>query len=219
MSEILELKDYKARRGITGTGQDAELEPALLAAEDAVVKYTGRDFTTQGKAEERVYTWDYTTILETDDFTSLQSIAVGGTVLRSTEYDVGPREGETFYWIDFSRYWQRSSFSAGQMGFMNNADVRYEERLLLNGGSGAAFTEVEIDATWGWEGGAPPSVQQAVVELVDAFKRSQGTAGDIQAESIADLSYVFQRTNNESATLLPPRVTQLLEPFRRVVVG
>jgi hypothetical protein len=212
---ILDLTEYKARRELdeASAARDAALTAALLSAEGAVLDYTGRDFTTPEGAETREYVYDGSIILETDDFTDLTSVVANGAALPTTSYIVGPREGQTYYWIDFSPSAQQSGYSAGQMGFTRNLDTYFERHRNC----GRSFVNVAVTATFGWPGDAPAAVQQAIVFLVDEFGKSEGSVGDIQAESIADLSYVYQR-DSEGNAVLPPRVAQLLDPYRRVAL-
>lgn len=210
---ILDLAEYKTRREISeaNTERDEAITAALLSAEDAVLKYTGRDFTTEAAPGTREYPYEGEVILETDDFTALTSVAVNGVTQSEDSYFVGPREGETFYWIDFSPSAQRPSYSEGQMGFTRNLDTAFSTDRSRR------FVTVAVTATFGWPGSAPAGVQQAIVFLVDEFRKSQGSVGDIQAESIADLSYVYQR-DAEGNAVLPPRVQLLLDPYRRVAL-
>lgn len=210
---ILDLTGYKKRREIdtASTKRDDALTLALLAAEDAVLKYTGRDFTTAPSPETREYSYDGSTILETDDFTAATAVTMNGAALSSAAYLVGPREGETYYWLDFTPHSNWPTYSEGQMGFTRNLDTYFSRP------SGRRLTTVALTATFGWPGEAPGAVQQAVVFLVDEFSKSQGSVGDIQAESIADLSYVYQR-DAEGNAVLPPRVALLLDPYRRVAL-
>lgn len=212
---ILDLGEYKTRREIdtANTERDEAIEAALLSAEDAVLKYTGRDFSTPAAVESREYSYSGETILETDDFTALATVAVNGSALSKNAYLVGPREGETYYWIDFSPSADWPSYSEGQMGFTRNLDTAFERTA----GRGRRFATVTVTASFGWPEESPAGVQQAIVFLVDEFRKSQGSVGDIQAESIADLSYVYQR-DAEGNAVLPPRVQLLLDPYRRVAL-
>lgn len=211
---ILDLGAYKTRREIdtANANRDEAIKAALLSAEDAVLKYTGRDFTTAPAAETREYPYTGDVILETDDFTALTKVTAGGSTLSASSYIIGPREGETYYWIDFSPQEGVSSWSEAQMGFTRNLDSAFER-----GSGGRRFVTVGVTANFGWPGTAPAAVQQAIVFLVDEFRKSQGSVGDIQAESIADLSYVYQR-DAEGNAVLPPRVQLLLDPYRRIAL-
>lgn len=218
---ILELKEYKTRRQITEASKerDEAIEAALASAEDAVLQYTGRDFTTAQASETREFPWEiHTMILETDDFVETPSSitleaaggAGGGLTFPTNAYWLGPREGSTFYWIDFTPSKNLSTVSIGQMGFTRNLDTFY------GSGDGFDYATVKVTAKFGWPGAAPASVKQAVTWLVDEFRKSEGTQGDVQAEAIANLSYVYQRISEENT--LPPRVTTLLDPYRRIAL-
>lgn len=214
-NRILTLEEYKKRREIdtASAARDDALEAALIGAEDIALKYTGRDFSAAQAAETREYSYDDSVILETDDFVTALSVTIDGRSLAPGAYLLGPREGETYYWIDFSPSARGLSYSEGQMGFTRNLDTHF----AAYGSAGRRYSTVTVNATFGWPGGAPASVQQAIVFLVDEFAKSQGSVGDIQAESIADLSYVYQR-DAEGNAILPPRVALLLDPYRRIAL-
>lgn len=208
---ILTLKEYKKRRELTeaSTERDEAVEAALASAEDAVLKYTGRDFTTAQAVASKTYVYDGSGILETDDFTELTSVSVEGRGLTDLNFAAGPREGETFYWLDFTAVPRQSP----AMGFTRNLDTIFENEC---GRGGPRYVNVTVTAKFGWPGGAPASVQQAVTWLVDEFAKPEGTQGDIQAEAIANLSYVYQRISEENT--LPARVITLLDPYRRIAL-
>lgn len=220
MSAILELKEYKKRRQITeaSTERDEAITAALESAEDAVLQYTGRDFTTVEGVETREFPWEvHTMVLETDDFVgnptaiTLEVPGVGGAVgLPLNAFWLGPREGPTHYYIDFTPARNLSSPSIGAMGFTRNLDTYFSRS------GGADAVTAKVTANFGWPGEAPASVKQAVTWLVDEFYKKEGTQGDVQAEAIANLSYVYQRISEQNQ--LPPRVITLLDPYRRIAL-
>lgn len=216
--KILSLAEYKMRRQIieVSAERDEAIRAALSSAEDAVLEYTGRDFTTAQTIETRAFPWElHTIILETDDFVGKPSSisfevpgAGSAAAFPTNTYWVGPREGPTHYYIDFTPARNLSSPSIGAMGFTRNLD-RY-----FGFGGGADAVTVNVTAKFGWPGTAPASIKQAVTWLVDEFYKKDGTQGDVQAEAIANLSYVYQRISEENA--LPARITALLDPYRRI---
>lgn len=206
---ILTLDEYKTRRELTEASKerDEAVQAALEAAEDAVLQYTGRDFTTAQAIETKTYMYDGSGILETDDFVELESVNVEGSVLSSLNFETGPREGQTFYWIDFTAV----PWPSPAMGFTRNLD-----RAFGDCHNARRYARVQVKARFGWPGGAPAGVKQAVTWLVDEFRNSKSTQGEVQAEAIANLSYVYQRISEENA--LPARVITLLDPYRRLAL-
>jgi hypothetical protein len=220
---ILPLAEYKKRRQLTEASQerDESIEAALLSAEDTVLKYTGRDFTTAQAVETRQYPWEvHTMILETDDFvgapTTIALEAPGGIAgpigFPTSAYWLGPHDEETNYWIDFTPAKNLSLTSIGQMGFMRNLDTIYSSHR-----GSLDIVTVNVSAKFGWPKAAPASIKQAVTWLADGFRKNEGTQGDLQAEGIADLSYVYQRLREEQHEL-PARVMALLDPYRRLAL-
>lgn len=221
-SGILSLDEYKLRRQLTEASpeRDEAIEAALASAEDAILQYTGRDFTMAQVEEQREFPWEiHTTILETDDFVgkpskiSFEMPGVGGaTTFPTSAYWLGPREGKTYYYIDFTPAKNLPSTSIGAMGFTRNLDTYFGR-----GGGGVDIVTAKVTAKFGWPGAAPPSIKQAVTWLVDEFYKKEGTQGELQAEAIANLSYVYQRAREEQHEL-PARVMALLDPYRRVAL-
>lgn len=217
---ILTLAEYKTRRQITeaSSERDEAIEAALESAEDAVLQYTGRDFTTPQGVETREFPWEiHSTVLETDDFVgkptsiSFEVPGVGSaSVFPTNAYWLGPREGPTHFWIDFTPAQNLPATSIGVMGFTSNLDTFFGQ------GGGVDAVTVKVTAAFGWPGAAPASVKQAVTWLVDEFFKKEGTQGDVQAEAIANLSYVYQRISEQNQ--LPPRVITLLDPYRRLAL-
>lgn len=209
-NKIMSLEEYKVRRQITEASKerDEAIEAALESAEDAVLQYAGRDFATEPTLDTREYIYDGSGILETDDFVDLSAVNAGGTALGPMSVVAGPREGMTYYWLDFTGVPQQSP----QMGFTRNLDTLFEESCRR----GRRYLQVSVTAKYGWPGGAPASVKQAVTWLVDEFFKKEGTQGDVQAEAIANLSYVYQRISEQNQ--LPPRVITLLDPYRRLAL-
>lgn len=221
-SPIITVDEYKVRRQMDEANpeRDEAVEAAIAAAEDTVLQYTSRDFTTAQGTEQREYPWEiHSTVLETDDFVgvpsaiSLEAPGVGTVMAYPTEaYWVGPTEGPTHYYIDFTPSKNLSLVSIGAMGFTRNLDTYFGRSL----GNLDAVT-AKVTANFGWPGNAPASIQQAVTWLVDEFFKAEGNQGDIQAETIANLSYVYQRIREEQHEL-PARVMALLDPYRRIVL-
>src|SRR5512146_869429 len=191
---ILTLAEYKTRRQLSEASKerDEAIEAALTSAEDAVLQYTGRDFTTAQKVETREFPWEvHTTILETDDFVGAPSaitLEAPGSGSASTfpinAYWLGPREGPTYYYIDFTPSKNLSTISIGQMGFTRNLDTFFGESNNFD------YATAKVTAKFGWPNASPASVKQAVTWLVDEFRKHDGVQGDVQAEALANLSYV-----------------------------
>lgn len=220
-SGILSLDEYKLRRQLpeASSERDEAIEAALASAEDAILQYTGRDFTMAQTEELREFPWEmHATILETDDFVgkpskiSFEVPGVGsGTTFPTSAYWLGPREGQTYYYIDFTPARNLSSASIGAMGFTRNLDTYFGR------GGGIDTVTAKVTAKFGWPGAAPASIKQAVTWLVDEFYKKDGTQGELQAEAIANLSYVYQRAREEQHEL-PARVMALLDPYRRIAL-
>lgn len=222
--EILTLEEYKKRRQITETSmlRDEALTAAKASAEDAVLKYTDRDFTTAQALETREFPWEiHSTVLDTDDFVGKPSEIVfeipgvgAAGFFQTNAYWVGPREGPTYYYIDFTPARNLAAPSIGAMGFERNLDTYFSR------GDNIDAVTVKVTAEFGWPGGAPASVLQAVTWLVDEFAaKATPTGEELQSEAIADLAYAYQRDQTkERPAVLPPRVQQLLDPYRRIAL-
>lgn len=228
---LLTLKEYKKRRQITeaSTERDEAIEAGIFSAEDAILQYIKRDFAAAPVTETRTFHYDSSGVLETDDFANPTSVVLSAPLgglsrtVPSTAYWIGPREGPTYYWIDFapSRNLNAgSAYSLGQMGFTQNLDT-FIERFGMGGSNGLKYLNVEVTATWGWPvtSPIPPSIVQAATWLVDEFMVPAHGGEELQAQSIANLSFAYQREpRRERPPTLPPRVQQLLDPYTRIVL-
>lgn len=211
MADILTVAEYKTARKITDAGRDAQLRLAVEGAQDTVLRYTDRDFTTTPANAVRRYTYDGSGIVELDDCAVVTLVKLGDrTLTADSDYITGPVNGDVIYWLDFG--WGAGvQLGSPAMGFTSNQDVL---------GVRQRFNFVEVTASFGWPAASiPPSVRQATIWLVDEFTADDADTEGLQAHSIADYSQVFsgEETRNEPA-ILPPRVRQLLDPFRRVVL-
>lgn len=211
MADILTVEEYKTARKIRGSDRDDQIRLGIEGAQDAVLRYTDRDFTTTPASATRRYTYDGSGIVEIDDCAVVTSVKLGSrTLTADRDYITGPVNGDVIYWLDFG--WGGGvQPGSPAMGFTSNQDVL---------GIRQRFNFVEVTASFGWPAASiPPSVRQAAIWLVDEFvSDEQGTEG-LQAQSISDFSQVYtgEDPRNEPA-ILPPRVRQLLDPFRRVVL-
>lgn len=221
---IITLDEYKVRRQLTEANplRDEAIQASILATEDAILKYTDRDFGSGEVIETREFPWEiHTIVLDTDDFTgsplsiTFELPGIGeAAIFPTNSFWVGPREGPTFFYIDFTPAKQLSAVSIGEMGFTRNLDT-----FFARGGGEVDAVTVKVEANWGWPGGAPASIQQAAVWLVDEFNAQTPNGEEVQAEGIANLTYAYQREpTKERAAVLPPRVQQLLEPYRRIAL-
>lgn len=208
---ILTLEQYKLLRGIDSNKRDAQLEMALPGAEDAVVRYAQRAFTQVPTVDTRSFVYEGQSILEIDDCQAVTEVKFDGVPISSDNYITGPQGiGEVFYYVELLNYpW--SSYDPYIDPFIRNVhnDQGRRRRRRI----------VEITATYGWPS-IPPSVRQAVAFLTDDFavETTAAGAGGLQAESIADYSKVFDKETKDEPAVLPPRVQELLDPFRRVLL-
>lgn len=218
MADILSVSDYKTLRGITDAARDASLALGAAAATDAILQYTDRDFTTLEETATRKFPYDFSGILETDDFVSVSDVVLDGrSLVVDVDYFPGPSmgPGQTFYWLDLSLV--RGASPA--MGFTRNEDVLAREGFLTR--RRRPVTQVSVTAAYGWPSSGPPaSVKLAAAWLIDeAAPAFEAAATGHQAEAIADLSFVNASPEERSGPpVLPPRVISLLEPFRRLSV-
>lgn len=205
MTPILALADYKTLRGITGTARDAELQIGLDGAEDAVMRYTGRDFTAAETTQTKTYPYNGSGILTVEDAVTVTSLTIDGVAVAPELYFLGG-PGPPYSLIELDAF----PFGSPVMGFRRNLDTLMP-RLPRTG-------RAAVTGTFGWPGQAPGSVRMAVAYLVDEFAPEEaGDASGVQAKSIESYSVVYQpaEADQEGSDRLPPRVEQLLAPFVR----
>lgn len=207
---ILTLDQYKALRGIENSKRDAQFEMAIPGAEDAAVRYTQRAFTQVPTVGTRSFVYESQSILEIDDCQSVTEVKFDGVPIAAENYIAGPQGiGEVFYYVELLNYpW--AIYDPYIDPFIRNVHPEHRTRRKRI---------VEITATYGWPT-VPFSVRQAVAFLVDEFasETAAAGAGGVAAEAIVDYSKVFEKATREESAVLPPRVAELLDPFRRVLL-
>lgn len=212
---VLTLADYKKLRKITSVdaARDEQFTIALEIANDIIVDYTNRQFNAEPTVRTRKYRYDTSGILDIDDCNAITSVVLSNrSLVLGKDYWVGPENGPTSYWLEFSWRGQWPAYSQGQMGFTRN-----EDKLGAIGSEADPFIFVEVTATFGWpRESIPGTIKQAAAWLVDeiAVKRPEpgaGAGGQVSAESIADLSYSYQIEAQAVTAELPPRIRALLD--------
>jgi hypothetical protein len=208
MAAILDTEGYKALRGITDAGRDAQIAAALPAVEDAIARYIERDITTDPVTETRKYRYEGP-IVNIDDAIAVNEVKIDEMPLvADTHYTVEPYDrSQPFYYLDLGATVYRPP--SPLMGFKRNEDV-----LGRRG-----FQFVTVTAEWGWPDPKPASLKMAVALLVDELAPATATQRGISAESVADTSIVYESPESaNSPPVLPPAVEQLVNPFRRIVL-
>ena len=219
MPDILTLEEYKALSGISNTKNDGKYAAALPAVTQAILMFTGRDFTSfPPVTEERQFEYDDSGYLDIDDATTITQVKA--VIPWGTDYIFTDDEwyGMPFRRDDSPVYWYLAlpGFPGGaspEMGFARNADVLYRE-----GRWRSKPTTIKITATWGWPA-IPADVKMAAKwTLDDWIARRPETAG--AAESIESFSrnYAGGRLGEAVAWAIPMRARDLLVAYTKVQV-
>lgn len=210
MSAILNLEQYKALRGITESNRDTQITAAIPGAEDAVVRYAQRAFNQTPETATRNFVYENQSILEIDDCQSVTSVKFDGVPVDPEALILGPQGIDAvFYYIELLDYpW--ATYDPEIDPFLRNTNFESRRRRKR---------VVEVTAAYGWPF-IPASVTQAAAFLVDDFASETSAAGGggIAAEAIVDYSKVFDKQSTTEPAVLPPRVQELLDPFRRVLL-
>jgi len=205
---ILSLSEYKTMRGITDATRDSQLTLGIAQAEDAVIRFTGRDFKKVPAVETRKYPLEGP-IVNIDDAGEITQVSVDGYGLVSdTNYIAQPYGEGVVYWLDLGEWWGRPA--SPLMGFTRNEDTLSQR----------TFRFVSVTASFGWPAASlPPVLKLATALIVDeAFSAAADNRG-ISAEAVADTSVVYESPEPASAPAsLPPAVEELLNPFRRITL-
>lgn len=209
MADILSLSAYKSLRGIDAGDmtRDAGLEIAIDAAEDTILRETGRDFTAAETTSTKTYQYNGSGVLAIDDVVTITELTADGSAVGDDAWTLGGPNGPPWCLILFNG----PVHGSPQMGFSRNLDTLYNCWWRRE-------STIAITGTWGWPGAAPASVVMAATYLVDEFApKHPGDASGLAAESIESYSVVYQsaEADQTGAEVLPPRVAQLLSPFIR----
>lgn len=220
MPDILTLDEYKSMAGITRTTKDGEYAAALPGVTQAILGYTGRDFTsTPPVVGTRQFEYDESGYLDIDDavsITSVVAIVPWGTNYTFTEDEwyaqPARRDDNAVYWYLALPGWIGGA--SPEMGFMRNADVLYRE-----GRWRSKPVMVEVTANWGWPR-IPDDVKMAAKwTLDDWIARRPETAAP--AESIESYSRGALGSANLAEAVawgVPMRARDLLAAYTKVQI-
>ena len=74
--QYVDKNTLKTWMGLSGTGQDNNLDVALDAASAAIDAYTGRQFTISGSVETRLYDCEFMDYADVDDIATTTGLIV-----------------------------------------------------------------------------------------------------------------------------------------------
>lgn len=211
---LLELDDLKDSLGDNSTNNDNRYMFAISAATAAIRSITRRSFEAQAAspaASDRTYTYDGSGVLETDDFTTLNSVsAVGQVVPPNDALMLGPQTpGESAYGVySWLELYPQVLPESPEMGFTRNLDrwpwLNWQFPLL-----------VTVNADYGWPS-IPADVQQAALLLASEWVRVGPGGSELSSESIASYSVSwFQQAASQGAI---DNAQGLLDPYIRSVL-
>lgn len=206
--QILPLAEYKTMRQIADTARDTQITATLEAAEDAIVRYTQRDFLKKPTSETRKYPYDGQ-IVNIDDADEIEEVKINEQVLVADEdYIAMPYGEDVVWWLDLGPYTGRPA--SPLMGFKRNEDILGRP----------PFQFVTVKAKFGWtQSRLPKSLKIATAILVDEWASAATERRGISAEAVADTSRVYEAPEPATAPVsLPPAVESLLAPFRKVTL-
>lgn len=210
MAYLVPLNKYLRAIGAEPGDNDTMHLEAIEDASAAILAYTDRDFGTEAVTEDRTYRYDNSGILNIDDATEVNSVAIDGRDLTSTTWTAwteGPA-GAPYTWLQMPTRLHGSP----EMGFTYNLDRLWDRSF-------AVATVATVNADWGYTP-VPADVQRAVIWTASAYEQQSETfGGAIASESVAEVtrSYIQQAGNPAlDITDLPPRAKAILDQYRRV---
>lgn len=198
---IIASEDLKAHLRITDANDDETIGYAVLAANDAVKAYCGRDFAVAtGTASARLFYPDNPQLLNVDDFADATGFA-----LASDTGGLGT----------FDQAWAASNY---QLEPLNGRDggisvpyrrIRAVYGLAFPSCSGLRAS-VRVTANWGWATVPDAVFQAALIKAARIFKRKDSPEGVLGG--FTDLGAVRVSLQDD------PDVQLLLAPYRRAEV-
>lgn len=184
-----DVTEFKARLGITGSGQDAVLQQAIDAASRQVESWAGRVFNKTETAVARYFTAKYGDLLELPDFISVSEIAVDGgartwtTVWAATDYDLYPFDADD----DGKPYTEIRTAPTGTLLF------------------GSYPRGVRVTAIWGWPE-VPAVIREATaLQATRLYKRKDAPFGVIGSTELGQFQTISK---------IDPDVLAMVAPYR-----
>ncbi len=193
--DLTVLPTVKMELGIGDTSQDEQLAVLIRQASSAVSGYCDTVF-----AEETVTetfwpdtSWTYPTsfVLSRSPVTAVSSVVVDGSVLDASEYRVGAN----------GALYRVSGVNSMRWGITNTAVITYTAGYDL------------LD-------GMPHAIERAVLMLIKEYRSGIGRDPRVKRDElpgIRTVDYWIGSTGNNGE--LPPDVTALLQPYRRMALA
>lgn len=212
---FLTLEEYKARRGEAPLPPDADIEAALLSAEQNIIDFTDRYLVEPPVLETRNYRFETgSLILNIDDAVDVFSVNIDGRFTLM----------ENFQWMPM-KLRPEPVFTALELADLPWYDPNYTVTHVVPW-EGIGMEErrrhglhfIEVTGEFGWPVGTlPATLAQAMTWLVDEMTTNSTEESGIAAESIENLSYVYRGEAAANAPAkLPPRVEQILGKLQRL---
>lgn len=222
MASILTLTEYKTLSNIasTNTKKDAEYKAMLPAVTQAILSYSGRDFSTDPVTEERSYEYDMSGYMDIDDATDITAVKItvpwGADITLDSAWDWYPqparRDDNSVYWYLAIPGWSAGPASP-EMGFKQNFDV-----LAREGRWGSRPTTVKVTGTWGWPS-VPDDVKIAAKWTLDDWvARRPETAAPAEAIESYSRNFGTVRIGESLSLAIPYRARDLLAAYTKVQV-
>jgi len=186
MALLVTLSDYKAARGLSGTGNDTALTYFLGVASAAVRRYCGRNDTDgfEDKARTEVYDGFGLNSIQLREMpvtsvASVSSVGDSGTLsaLDATAYRVDDLAGIVYL---------AGAQALPRGGFGPWGSAAYSITMLPNYGNEPQSWSVTYTAGYAT---IPYDLQEVVMQMVDALFAGRGANAEMQSESTGAQSY------------------------------
>lgn len=187
-----DLETFKARAGITGTGNDPVLLQVLSEASRQIEQWTGRIFNQTAAGVSRYVTAMSSDTVFVDDLVSVSAIATDdgnrtySTVWAETDYDLTP-------------------YNAAEIGrpytiIQRSPRGRYQFYGAPKG--------VQVTGVWGWPSVPDDIFGATVIQALRLWKRQSAPFGVTGSDAIGGARLI---------TTMDPDVKAMITPYRRVV--
>lgn len=211
MPMLITRDELKSALGIpaSNTAVNSELDRVILAASQAVINHTGRDFGAADVAATRSYEYDGSGYLDIDDATVISAVTYTWMSavypIQADTWRAQPYGEAVFWYLILPKIFLGGS---PEMGFTANHDV-----LAREGRWGSWLpTIVNVTGTFGWPI-VPDDVKQAVIWTSAAFRDQPGL---YVTESIEGYS---RSTNQRTVPLaVPERARDILAYYEKLHV-
>ncbi len=203
--KLTSLEFVKAELNITDQDSDLQIRRFIDQASSFIPSYTNRVFSKETVIETLGANGDAVLILERTPIITISAISFDGTTIGSTTFSI---EDANAGFLFRNVGWQGTQIWRSDITLQPTHRTRKKWSVSYTAGY-VCHGSTQGDAT------LPADIERAATDLVKSWHLSKEQDSNVKRERTGDASET--RFDNKESFGLPPGVTRLLAPYRRLV--